>query len=67
MRAVPGFECPEVSKNKLWLRIKGRDIVLLGKQFLVVIKICGFAAGRHAEPHSEVEVEASLKQSEPRS
>lgn len=55
VRAVPASGCPEVTKNKLWHRIKGRDIVLLGKQCLIAIMICGSAAGRHAEPHSEVE------------
>lgn len=57
VRAVPGLECPEVNKNKLWQRIKGSDIVLLGKQRLIAIMICRSAAGRQAEPHSEVEAQ----------
>lgn len=57
VRAVPGWKRPEVNINKLWHRIKGRDIVLLGKQCLIAIMICGSAACRHAEPHSEVEAQ----------
>lgn len=49
-----------MNKNKLWHWIKGRDIVLLGKQCLIAIMICGSAAGRHAEPHSEVEESREL-------
>lgn len=48
VRAVPGLECPEakktkVNKKKPWHPIKGRDIILLGKQCLIVIMICGSA------------------------
>lgn len=58
MRAVPGLECPEVNQNKLWHGIRGRDIVLLGKQGLIAIMICGSAAEPHGEVAVEVEVEA---------
>lgn len=57
MRAISGLECPEVYKNKLWRRIKGRDIILLGKQCLIAIMICGSAAARRTEPHREAKVE----------
>lgn len=50
--AVPGLECPEVNKNKLWHRIKGRDIILLGKQRLIAIMICGSAAGADTLSHT---------------
>lgn len=60
VRAVPGLECPEVNKNKLWHGIKGRDIVLLGKQCLIAIMICESAAGRHSvrQPRTLSEAES---------